>query len=79
MSWENGKRDKRKAENRRQYHEKRISEAPTPRKQLWVACAWLVSEAWQAGLLDQALDHVLTYIHDLRVKEETDDRHDYAA
>lgn len=80
MTWENVKRAKKKAANRRRHHETQIASAPTPRRQLWAACAWLISEAWQAGLIDDALDWVLGKVHDIREKEaHTDDHHDYAA
>ena len=79
MTWDNAKRVKRKAENRRRHHEDQIAAAPTPRRRLWAACGWLVSEAWHAGVIDQALDYVLTYVHDLRAKEESHDDYDYAA
>jgi len=80
VTWENTKRAKRSAANRRDYHEERIATARTPRHKVWAACGWLVVEAWQAGLLDEALDWVLSKVHDIRDKEGSDDRHrDYAA
>lgn len=78
MTWENSRRGDRKADNRRRYHQGRVDQARTSKERLWAACSWLVVEAWKTGVLDEAVDHVLTYIHDLRAKEEHRD-HDYAA
>lgn len=80
MSWTNTKRARRKAENRRTHHEEQIAGATTQRHKLWAACSWLVVEAWQADLLDEALDWVLGKVHEIRAKEATsDDEYDYAA
>lgn len=80
MTWNNTKRIKRRSENRRQHHEDNINNAATPRRALWAACGWLVSEAWQAGLIDEAMEWVLTKVHEIREEaKETDDHHDYAA
>lgn len=80
MTWENTKRVKRKAENRRRHHEQQIAVAATPRHQLWAACAWLVSEAWKAGAIDEAIEWVLRKVHEIREEElQSHDDRDYAA
>ncbi|MFI5895605.1 hypothetical protein ACIA5D_36475 [Actinoplanes sp. NPDC051513] len=81
MTWENTKRASRKAERRRLWHEARIAAAATPKQKAWAACGWLISEAWRAGRLDDALDWVLVKVHELREEERNDDDRDdgYAA
>lgn len=79
VGWTNTRRVKKQAENRRRHHELQINAAADARQKLWAACGWLLSEALHAGALDQATEHVLTYIHDLREGEKANDRHDYAA
>ncbi len=78
MTWENGLRERRRARRRQQAHEQRIADAPTSKKRLSAACQWLISEAWLAGTVDDALQHVLTYVHELR-KGAGHDRADDAA
>jgi hypothetical protein len=79
VSWANTTRQKRKAKRRADWHQVRIDTSPTEKQRLYAACAWLVSEAWRAGLLDEAFEHVMTKVHDIREKEANDDSHDYAA
>ncbi len=78
MTWENGVRERRKARRRADLHEQRIANAPTSKKRLSAACQWLISEAWLAGRVDDAVQHVLDLIHELR-KGADDDRADSAA
>jgi hypothetical protein len=80
VTWENTSRRQRKARNRQTHHEARIGQAATDRQKLWAACGWLVSEAWKAGLLDDAIEWVLTKVHEIREEGTRDDRdRDYAA
>jgi hypothetical protein len=79
VTWENTTRQRRKAGRRQAWHEQRIASAPTEKQQVWAACGWLISEAWRAGRLDDALDWVLTKVHEIREEEQTNDRDDYAA
>lgn len=73
MTWANTKRVKRRAQRRADWHQSRIDTASTQRQRVWAACAWLVSEAWRAGLLDEVFEHVMTKVHDIREKEANHD------
>lgn len=80
MTWSNTKRAKRRAQNRRDWHQQRIDNAATGKQQLLAACAWLVSEAWQAGLITETFEYVMTKVHDIRDREvPTHDHDSYAA
>jgi hypothetical protein len=76
--WINRARAKRKSSNRRDHHERQIEAARTPSQKIWAATGWLISEAQLAGRLDDALDAIVTKVHEIR-EEETHDHHDYAA
>lgn len=78
MTWENSKRVRKKSKNRERWHADRIAEADTKKVKLSAACQWLISEAWRAGVLDDALNYVMTYINELR-EEDTNDRDNHAA
>ncbi len=78
MTWENTKRITVKARKRSTWHQTRMDAEPTQKRKLSAACQWLISEAWQANQLDHALDHVLTFIDQIR-KENRHDRDDHGA
>lgn len=79
MTWANTIRAKAKAKRRSDWHQTRIDDARTGKARLWAACSWLVSEAIKSGRLDEAFEHVITKVHDIRQEEIDDDRNDYAA
>jgi hypothetical protein len=69
VTWENTKRVKAKARRRRDLHESRIAAAPTQKQKLSAACQWLISEAWRADSINDAVAYVLAYVHELREEE----------
>ncbi len=73
MTWANTKRVRVKQGRRAAWHQQRIAEAGSEKRALSAACQWLISEAWLAGCLPDALDHVLTYIDQLRKEARHDD------
>lgn len=78
MTWENAKRARAKARRRQDWHEQRIADAATQKQKLSAACQWLISEAWLAGVLEDAHTYVMAYINELR-EEARNDRNDHAA
>ncbi|MEU8158069.1 hypothetical protein AB0B94_30820 [Micromonospora sp. NPDC048986] len=60
------KRAERSANRRGAWHQAQVNDAPTPRQRLWRACAWLVSEAWRANRLDDAIEAVMNAIDEIR-------------
>lgn len=66
-------------ERRRLWHEARIEAARTPKARLWAACGWLVAEAWRLGRTDEAVEAVLSSVHNIREQEVSHDRDAYRA
>jgi hypothetical protein len=77
--WINRTRTKRKNNNRRDHHERQIEAARTPSQKIWAACGWLISEAQIAGRFDDALDAIITKVHEIREEDSNDRHNDYAA
>jgi hypothetical protein len=78
VTWENTTRSARKAKRRADWHQSRVDDAPTGKARLWAACSWLVSEAIKAGRLDDAFEHVINKVHDIREEEASHDRADHS-
>ncbi len=75
MTWENAKRTRAKVKRRRDYHDHRIATADTSRKKLSALCGALISEAWQAGRIDEIHTWIGSKLHELRKEATSHDRH----
>lgn len=69
-------RANRSEERRRRWHQSRVDDAQTPKQRLWAACGWLVAEAWRRNRVDDALETVLTAVHDIRETDTDREVHD---
>ncbi len=58
--------DERRGRRRAAHHQARVDRAATPKQGLWIACGWLVKEAWKAGCLGEATRGVLAMANRIR-------------
>ncbi|GAA0528974.1 hypothetical protein GCM10010172_07000 [Paractinoplanes ferrugineus] len=66
MSWENTVRERRRGRRRKDHYEGKIAGADSSRKKLSAACDWLITEAWEAGIVGEIHGWVIDKVHEIR-------------